>query len=86
VANYWSSRGIPKKLGGGRHSSQAIDLFVMDRNDIYVAGHENNSDNASQPKVWKNGNLLYSLSLDQGEGEWSGIASGVFVRGNDIYI
>ena len=62
-ATIWKN-GVPQTLPGG---SKANAVFVS-KNDVYVGGDS---------KVWKNGNVEYSIN---------GSATSIFVLGNDVYV
>jgi hypothetical protein len=87
VFTYWTSKGAPKSLGDGVDSDWTeCDIFVDDKNDVYCVGYQVDSSYpwGWLPAVWKNGARLYNLPLLSGMSE--GYATGVFARGNDVYV
>ncbi|WP_422349714.1 IPT/TIG domain-containing protein [Flagellimonas sp.] len=77
-ATVWKN-GVPMHLSSGLSYAEARSVFVEAEN-VYVAGRE--WENTDVSKVWKNGELLYTLT----DGTYSSRVHSVFVDDGDIYV
>lgn len=85
----WARSGdsvIERYLGGsGEFHAEALDVFVTENEDVYVAGFEEEIvNNWPEPvaKVWKNGQVLYTLT----SGSQYDKASEIVVANGNVYV
>ncbi|MEX0314365.1 MAG: IPT/TIG domain-containing protein [Allomuricauda sp.] len=80
IAAIWKN-GIPTYLTDEQNKGRARSVFVTET-DVYVCGYETLDNDIDMAKVWKNGELLYSLS----DGNNSAIAHSIHVFEDDVYV